>query len=366
MKRKIWVLAGTAVLTTVTGAVAVTVYASGSDETPPAAQDLPSNLVKVERGKLSSTVSQDGTLTYKARADGSPYSAVNQANGIYTRLPDAGDKVGCGDVFYRVSDHPVLLLCGTVPAYRGLGSGDKGKDVLQLNWNLHKLGYDAKADVTVDPADDDFTWRTEAALKKLQDAKGFDETGKLTLDDAVFLPYSVRISKVTGQLGGAAHPGGPVVQATSDMREVHVSLEASQQGVVHKGDLAQILLPGNKTVTGKVERIGRVAQSAGQDASAGDATIPAYITLDKPQEAAGLDSAPVQVQIAAEGVEDALSVPVTALLGKPGGGFAVEAIRAGGARELVAVKLGLFDTANGRVQVMGELVEGDQVVVPSL
>jgi hypothetical protein len=30
------------------------------------------------------------------------------------------------------------------------------------------------------------------------------------------------------------------------------------------------------------------------------------------------------------------------------------------------VKLGLFDTANGRVQIEGELDEGDHVVVPSL
>ena len=65
-------------------------------------------------------VSLDGTLTYRARSDGSPYSVINQARGIYTKLPDDGDKVDCGDVFYRVGDDPVLLLCGMVPAYRDL------------------------------------------------------------------------------------------------------------------------------------------------------------------------------------------------------------------------------------------------------
>jgi len=34
----------------------------------------------------------------------------------------------------------VLLLCGTVPAYRDLHRGDVGQDVRQLNRNLHKLG----------------------------------------------------------------------------------------------------------------------------------------------------------------------------------------------------------------------------------
>ena len=109
-------------------------------------------------------------------------------------------------------------------------------------------------------------------------------------------------------------------------------------------------------MTGKVDRLGRVAQApAGQDGNAGGATIPAYISLDDPEKARGLDQAPVQVDITTEGVESALSVPVTALVGKSGGGFAVEVVRAGGRRELVAVKLGLFDTAGGRVQVEGDL-----------
>lgn len=46
-------------------------------------------------------------------------------------------------------------------------------------------------------------------------------------------------------------------------------------------------------------------------------------------------------------------------------GSPVEVVRDGGQRELVAVKLGLFDTADGRVEVEVELAEGDQVVVPS-
>ena len=34
-----------------------------------------------------------------------------------------GDKVGCGGVLYRVDDKPVVLLCGTVPAYRDSAHG---------------------------------------------------------------------------------------------------------------------------------------------------------------------------------------------------------------------------------------------------
>jgi peptidoglycan hydrolase-like protein with peptidoglycan-binding domain len=309
-------------------------------------------------------VSMFGTLTYRGRPDGSQYPVINQAHGTYTELPVGGDKIACGAVLYRVDDKPVLLMCGTVPAYRDLYAGEAGNDVRQLNTNLHDLGYDAGAGV--DPNSNSFTWRTQQALEKLQQNKGFDVTGELDIDDAVFLPESVRIASVAGELGGSAQPGAPVMHATSDTPEVQVALDASQQGQVVTGDLAQVDLPGNTSVTGKVDRLGRVAQlPAGQNNNAGQATIEAFISLDDPGKARGLDMAPVHVEITTEGVENALSVPVTALVGKAGGGFAVEVVRNGGRRELVAVKLGLFDTGGGRVQVEGNLHEGDQVVVPS-
>jgi hypothetical protein len=348
VRRKTWALAGAAVLAVVTAIVA-----SGSDEAP-AAHEAPVNTAKVEKGDLSAMVSQEGILTYRARSDGSPFSVINQAGGTYTELPDDGAKVGCGDVFYRVDDKPVLLLCGAVPAYRDLHMGDEGPDVRQLNRNLHN------------PDGDEFTWKTEKALEALQRDKGLDPTGQLDVDGAVFLPASARIAKVTAELGGAAHPGAEVAQATSDTLEVQVNLDASQQGEVKVGDRAQVTLPGNQLVKGKVDRLGRVAQSAGQGAAAGAATIPAYIGLDDPKQARGLDKAPVHVDITTKGVENALSVPVTAIVGKSGGGFAVEVVRAGGQRELVAVELGLFDTGGGRVQVEGALNQGDRVVVPSL
>jgi peptidoglycan hydrolase-like protein with peptidoglycan-binding domain len=292
---------------------------------------------------------------------------INRARGVYTKLPDSGAKVGCGGVLYRVDDRPVVLLCGTVPAYRALHMGDAGRDVRQLNRNLHRLGYDAGARTRVDPADDDFTVRTKRALEVLQRNKGVAATGALGSGDAVFLPEAVRIATVSGEPGGPALPGARVLSATSDTLHVQVQLDPSQQGQVRRGDRAQITLPGNTTAAGKVVGFGRIAQApAGQGSGAADATIPTYIGLDDPGRARGLDRAQVQVQITTKGVDDALSVPVTALVGGSGGGFAVEAVRAGDRRELVAVSVGLFDTADGRVQVEGDLRAGDRVMVPSL
>jgi hypothetical protein len=349
------VLAGAAVLVAFAATGAVVVLSGGGQATA-AAQGASASTAPVQKGKLSAAVSQDGTLTYRARPDGSPFSAINHARGTYTKLPAAGDEIDCGEVLYRVDDKPVLLLCGTVPAYRALHVGDAGQDIRQLNRNLHVRG-----------AGDAFTSKTENALKALQRRKGVHVTGALALGDAVFLPEAVRIAKVTGQLGGSALPGAQTLSATSDTLHVQVNLDPAEQGQVKRADRAQITLPGNTTVAGKVDGFGRVAEApAGQGSSAADATISTYISLDDPGKARGLDRAPVGVQITTKGVDDALSVPVTALVGKSGGGFAVEVVRAGGRRELVAVTVGLFDTAHGRVQVEGDLHERDPVAVPSL
>ncbi len=255
MKRTTWVRAGAAVLVAVTATAGV-VAVSGGEQATSAALEPSANTMKVQKGRLSAMVSLDGTLTYRARSDGSPYSAINQAPGTYTKLPDAGDQVGCGDVLYRVDDDPVLLLCGTVPAYRELHMGDEGNDVRQLNRNLHRLGYDHAAGAGIRPGDNEFTWKTEAALRKLQHGKRVDATGALDTADAIVLPESVRIAKVTGELGGSARPGARVAQATSDTLEVQVDLDASQQGEVKPGAHARITLPGNTSVTGKVDRWG--------------------------------------------------------------------------------------------------------------
>ena len=78
------------------------------------------------------------------------------------------------------------------------------------------------------------------------------------------------------------------------------------------------------------------------------------------------DQAPVQVGITTASVPSALAVPVTALLAQSGGGYAVEIVGAGGTNHLVPVSLGLFDDAEGLVQVSGSgLASGQHVVVPT-
>ena len=364
MTRKRWVPAAATVALVAAVAIGVVVATSGDGRPSAAAQASALNTATVDRGTLSDMVSQYGILSYRARPDGSPYGVINRAGGTYTELPSAGDEVECGAVLYRVNNRPVLLLCGPLPAYRSLSEGESGPDVAALNANLVHLGYATRKQL--DPSSRDFSSATAAALEKLQARSGEDRTGSLALGQAVFLPGSVRIARVTGELGGSAQPGTQVAQATSDTLEVEVNLDPTQQREVKRGDHARITLPDNTSITGKVDRLGRVAQTQNsQDPNAG-ATIPAYISLDHPHRAHGLDQAPVQVAITTKGAENALSVPVTAIIGRSGGGFAVEVVGTNGRRDLVRVKLGLFDSAGGRVQVVeGALHEGEQVVVPS-
>ena len=366
MTRKAWVVVAAIVLVAATTG-GVFALSAGGHATAAASDALP-NTAPVKRGALADTISETGTLTYRARADGMPYSVINQAQGTYTALPTGGKTVSCGDVLYRVDDRPVLLLCGATPAYRSLSLGVGGSDVAELNANLVHLGYATPAQL--DPSSGTFTYQTVSALQKLQGRLQQDQTGSLDLGQAVFLPEPLRIAAVSGVIGGAAQQGAPVVSATSDTPEVLVRLDPSEQDAVKRGDRAQIALPNQTSVTGRVTGMGTVAQaaagqgSAASGGSAGAVSIPLYLSLDQPEKVRGLDQAPVRVEISTTGVENVLSVPVTAIVATSDTGYAVEVAR-DGRRDLVTVTLGLFDHSDGRVQVEGNVREGDRVVVPS-
>ena len=92
------------------------------------------------------------------------------------------------------------------------------------------------------------------------------------------------------------------------------------------------------------------------------------VTPSDPGATGTWDQAPVQVGITTDSVGDAHVVPVTALLAQSSGGYSVEVAGAGvgTGNRLVSVSLGLFDDADGLVQVTGPgLAAGQEVVVPS-
>jgi hypothetical protein len=88
------------------------------------------------------------------------------------------------------------------------------------------------------------------------------------------------------------------------------------------------------------------------------------VALSERRAIGHLDEAPVSVSITTASVQGALVVPVDSLLALAGGGYAIEVVE-GGVHRLEAVTLGLFDDAEGLVQVSGQDVKaGQRVVVP--
>jgi hypothetical protein len=384
MRRKTWVLAAAAVLIAL-AATGVVVVVSGPTQRALAAQRSSVNTARVVKGTLSAMVSQAGILTYRARSDGSPYSVINQARGTYTELPVVGQVISQGHVVDRVNGSPVVLLSGSTPAYRTLSAGMTGADVAELNADLVALGYATRAQLS--PTSAFFGAATTTALIKLQAALGVTENGVLALGQAVFEPTGLRVTTLSAELGGRAQPSQPVLQATSTTRQVQLALDASQQTDVAVGDKVSITLPNNRTTRGVVSSVGAVATCPSSPASGGSGsssaapgtdtcssggsgsatpTITVGVTPSDPAATGRWDQAPVQVGITTATVPDALVVPVSALLARSGGGYAVEVLGTGTRNHLVPVSLGLFDDADGLVQVTASgLVAGQKVVVPS-
>ena len=328
----------------------------------------PTSLATVALGSLSSQQQVAATLGYAGS-----YSVLNQATGVYTQLPAAGQVIRRGQVLYQVSGSPVALLYGRVPAYRTLSEGMSGADVRQLNANLVALGYATRSEL--DPDSDYFSAETAYALELYQDHLGVTETGMLALGQAVFLPAAARVTTVSAGLGAPAGPGAPVVQATSTVRQVSIALDASEQSYVRDGDKVVITLPDSQTTPGVVTSVGTVATTPpSSTGSPGTPVITVDVAPSNLAAAGNLDQAPVQVSITTATISGVLIVPVDALValavkggGEAGGGYAVEVVKPGGTHELVPVTTGLFDDAAGTVQVTGTgLHAGQHIVVPAL
>ena len=310
----------------------------------------------VTRQDLSATTPVTATLGYAGS-----YPVTGQGGGTLTWLPSAGQVISQGQALYRTDNgSPVVLLYGSVPAWRTLDEGVTGADVSQLNHDLVKLGYADRADV-VALGWDYYSWETAYAVQRLEEHLGVSSPpGSLSLGQVVFEPEALRVSQVTGRLGGPA--SGPVLAATSDRHVVTITLDASQQSQVKVGDTVTITLPDGTTTPGVVSSVGKVASSgSGPDATT---TIPVQVRLTDPKAAGTLDQAPVTVNITTESSPGpVLAVPVTALVAQSPGGYAVEVAGPGNTRRWVPVTPGIFDDANGLVQVTGALTPGQRVVV---
>jgi hypothetical protein len=301
----------------------------------------------------------------KSALAGDEAQATNP-NATFTSLPAPGRVITRGEVVFSLNDQPVPLLYGAATLYRDIapGVGD-GPDVLELERNLVALGFQHG------PASDHFSAATESGLRAWQRSLDLAVTGVIRLGDIVVEPGAIRVATVTAKPGSAKSDGETVLTATSTRRAVTVNLGASQQSGVKVGDRVTVTLPDNTTTPGVVSSVGTVVSSSaatGNSDSGGSsgATINVEVRLTDPRTVAALSVGPVTVSITNASVRSALVVPVDALLALSSGGYALEIIKADGAHRLLGVTTGLFDDADGLVQVRGTgLSAGQKIVVPN-
>jgi multidrug efflux pump subunit AcrA (membrane-fusion protein) len=313
----------------------------------------------VTRHDISATKPVSATLGYAAS-----YQVTGQGSGTLTWLPSVGAVIRQGQVLYKTDNGvPVALLYGSVPAWRDLSEGLTGQDVSQLNHALVALGDADRADIVAEGWNY-YSWETAVGVENLKTHLGVSyPSGSLTLGQVVFKPEALRVSALSGSLGGQA--AGPVLAATSDRHVVTINLDTSQESEVKAGDAVSVTLPDGATTPGVISSVGTVASITTPASGSPTTTIPVQVKLAHPGAAGTLDQAPVTVNITTSTVKDALVVPVGALLAQSSGGYAVEVVGAGNTRHLVPVSVGLTDDADGLVQVTGALTPGQRVVVPA-
>ena len=278
--------------------------------------------------------------------------------------PDDG-RVDLGEVVFVTQSFTIDEWTITVGSPAGGGpvastysetEGTEGADVLALETALARLGFDADGALTVDGV---FDSATTAAVTAWQASIGTDDDGIVGPGEIVFLPKAVRISDRLAEPGTAVNPGTPVLATSSDESVVTVDLPAADQALLEVGDRVVIVLPDDTEVGGTVSFKAETATISQQ----GAATFEVIVVLDDITEAAGLDQAPVDVEVITDRADGVMAVPVTALLALAEGGYAVEVEQADGTTRLVAVDPGMY--ADGLVEVDSDgLKPGDRVVAP--
>jgi peptidoglycan hydrolase-like protein with peptidoglycan-binding domain len=304
----------------------------------------------IERRDLVERETVDGTLGYSDARQ-----VTNRMPGAITWTPKAGSVVKINRRLYEVDGRKVYLLDGSYPAYRPLTPGVGGRDVRQLERNLRSLGFDKGRAMRVDG-----TWdfATTIAVRRWQRSKGLPETGWIEAGQVVFQPGRRRISAVSEAqppadqaAAGSSQCAPALMTTTSTRRIVTIDLKTTQYSLAETGATVRVELPNGKTVGGTITSVGKTAakKPATMDDDDPEATVEVEVRLRR-NSRVDLDQAPVDVALEKKRARDALAIPVTALLARQGGRYAVE-VRTGGTRRIVPVDTGLY--TDGYVQITG-------------
>ncbi|WP_329619411.1 peptidoglycan-binding protein [Streptomyces sp. NBC_01255] len=293
------------------------------------------------RQTLKDTRSADARLGF-----GRERTAVGRLPGTLTRLPASGAEITRGKALYAVDNQPVVVLYGSLPAYRALAKGSEGPDVRQLEENLAALGYTGFA------PDEEYTDATARAVRRWQDDLGLKETGTVEPGRVLFTAGAIRVAGLEAELGDQTGPGRKLLSYTGTARAVTAELDISDRRLAKQGTAVQVTLPDGAAVQGSIGGVSTVSKPAeGQKKAETKIKVVVGLTDARAREAVrAYDEAGVHVTFTAGTRKDVLTVPVAALLALAEGGFGVELVE-GSTSTYVPVTTGLF--ADGRVEISG-------------
>ncbi len=346
-RRHLLVLAGA-------GAVALIVAAAlgfGGSPPPSPTGPVPTATATVQRGTLTQTQQVGGLISY-----GEPVGLVaQQQSGVVTWIAAPGPTVKIGQPVYAVDGRPVILLHGTATPYRTLATGTVGPDVKELEASLQELGYTGFA------VDDTFDAATASAVQAWQAKSGLPVTGTVSPDQIFVHDGDIRVALQAIPVGShlGLQPNQQVITYSGTTQVASIPLDVSLQHLVHADDPATIALPTGQHLDGTVSSVGTVAQTIEEQ---NKTFVTVIVSFDDPSAlAGGFDSSPVTLTIVTGQRANALTVPVTALVAKPDGGYAVQTVQ-DGQSTFVPVTTGMF--ANGKVEISGAgIAEGVTVRV---
>lgn len=241
-RRRVWVpLAWLLSLVLVAG---VAWWAAWATFRPPQVLDeaLPPPTYTVTQASIGASLPVMVSVTWPTRS-----LAAGSLSGMVTAidLPESG-MIETGDVLLSVNLRPVVVMPGSVPAFRDLGVGMTGDDVRQLQDYLRAAGYLATA------PDGKFQAATAAAVRAWQAALGLERTGLVQAGDVLFvasLPARVVLDDAVA-VGAVISPGQPILSVVDDAPVFQVAMTSNTGSslVPRSGQSASVSSPDGAVV----------------------------------------------------------------------------------------------------------------------
>ncbi|MDX2378616.1 MAG: peptidoglycan-binding domain-containing protein [Acidimicrobiia bacterium] len=231
-----WLLAGLAIGTGATVAIAQQLGAGDAADPSARTETVTLSTATVERRDLVEQLEYAAELGY-----GDSVSIFSSIDGTLTSVVEPGASIGRGDVIADVDGAPLVAMFAPSPFWRDLEIDDDGEDVRALEANLVALGYDLDGDLTVDT---EFTAATAAAVERWEEAYGLEPTGELSLGRVVALPGDAVVVERAD--------AGADIRAGQSIATVQVTEATTDVVGSGEGDVTDIVSIGTRVAHGDI------------------------------------------------------------------------------------------------------------------